>query len=97
MFMSTLLYLNHYIRIEMPNPDVDNTIYVSICRASGTYDPDECKPHVTDYQLSAKSPDPNDWIKEAMDSAIATLDKLGVKYYNPKFLTAHPACSQQVA
>jgi hypothetical protein len=50
----------HHIQIEIPDPEDDNTIYVSIYRSKGTYDPNEYNAYLTDYQFSAESSDPNE-------------------------------------
>ncbi len=74
-------YLNHHITIELPDPEDDNTIYVGIYRATGTYDPNEYNPDLNHYQFSAESPDPNDWVVEGIKSAIAELSTWGVKFH----------------
>lgn len=74
-------YLNHHIRIELPDPEDHNTIYVEIHRQTGTYDPNEYNSYLTDYQFSAESHDPNDWVMEGVKSGIAELSSWGVKFY----------------
>ena len=74
-------YLNHHIRIELSDPEDDNTIYVSVYRATGTYDPNEYNPDLNHYQFSAESNDPNDWVMEGVKSAIAELDAWGVRFH----------------
>lgn len=74
-------WLNHHIRIELPDPDDGNTIYVEIHRQTGTYDPNEYNSYLTDYQFSAESSDPNDWVSEGVKSAIATLASYGHRFH----------------
>lgn len=75
-------YLNHYFEIELPDPEEENNIYVSLWRAKETYDPDLYNAYLTDYQFSATSPDPNQWLTEAISSAISTLAGWGIKYHD---------------
>lgn len=74
-------YLNHHIRIGLSDPEDDNTIYVSIYRQTGTYDPNEYNPDLNHYQFSAESNDPNEWVMEGIKSAIAELSSWGVKFH----------------
>ncbi len=78
---ATLNYLNHHIRLELPDPEDNNTVYVEIHRQSGTYDPNEYNSYLSDFQFSAESPNPNDWVIEAMKYAIADLAGYGVKFH----------------
>ena len=83
MKIARLSYLNHHIQIELPNPGDGNTIYVEIHRQMGSYDPNEYNPYLTDYQFSAESDDPNDWVLEGVKSAIASLSSYGVRFHEP--------------
>lgn len=76
-------YLNHYIEIQLPEPKEDNTIYVNLWRADGTYDASLYNAYLTDYQFSATNNDPNQWLTEAISSAINVLANWGIKYYEP--------------
>lgn len=76
-------WLNHHIRIELSDPDDDNTIYVFIYRQAGTYDPELYNSYLSDYQFSAESDDPNDWVVEGVKSALAQLNSWGVKFHEP--------------
>lgn len=71
---ATLNYLNHIIEVNLPNPDEDNTIYVSISRQEGTYDVTFYNSYLKDFQFSAQSKNPNDWILEALQSSIQYLN-----------------------
>jgi hypothetical protein len=83
MKIATFNYLNHNIQIEVPDPEDTNTIYVTICRAKGSYDPEIYNSYLTDYQFSAESNDPNDWVVEGIKSAIRELSGWGVKFHEP--------------
>ena len=85
-------WLNHDISIELPDPKESNTIYVLICRQEGTYDPKQYNAYLAEYQFSAKSDDPNDWVLEGIRqaiaqacaaSAIATLASYGHRFHVP--------------
>jgi hypothetical protein len=77
-------WLNHHIRIELSDPDDGNTIYVEIHRQTGTYDPELYNSYLTDYQFSAESNDPNDWVVEGVKSALAQLAHYGHQFHSPK-------------
>jgi hypothetical protein len=77
-------WLNHHIRIELPDPEDDNTVYVEIHRQTGTYDPQLYNSYLTDYRFSAESNDPNQWVVEGAKSAIAELSGWGVKFHESK-------------
>lgn len=77
---ASLNYLDFSIEIQLPDPSEDNTIHVAIYRAQGTYDQNLYNSYLTNYQFSANSPDPNMWLLEAMEIAIATLKQWGIAY-----------------
>lgn len=73
---ATLSYLNCVIEVTLPdNPNEDNTVFVSISMAEGTYDPNLYTGYINDWQFSAESEDPNQWIFEALTSAIKCIGK----------------------
>ncbi|MBE9018580.1 hypothetical protein IQ272_20970, partial [Chroococcidiopsidales cyanobacterium LEGE 13417] len=61
-----------------------NTIYIILSKAEGTFDPNTENAYITDFQYSAKEEDPNSWLAEAIGVAIAQLNFLEIKYYEPK-------------
>lgn len=81
---ATFNWLNHHIRIELPDPADDNTVYVEIHRQPGTYDPELYNPYLTDYRFSADSDDPNNWVLEGVESALAQLAHYGHQFHLPK-------------
>jgi hypothetical protein len=83
MKVATFNYLSHHVRIELPDPEDSNTIYVSIYRQPGTYDPEIYGSGLNHYHFSASSSDPNDWILEGIKSAIVELNGSGVKFHEP--------------
>lgn len=83
-----LTYLNHCIEITLPDPTEDNTIFVTISRSSGTYDENLYNAYLTDYLFCAENADPNRWLAEAVESAIATLADRGIYYYLEATTTA---------
>ncbi|PSB40580.1 hypothetical protein C7B80_33085 [Cyanosarcina cf. burmensis CCALA 770] len=80
----TFTYLNHCIEIDLPDPEDSNTIYITLSKAEGTFDPNVENAYMTDFQHSAEAEDPNSWLAEAVEAAIATLGFRGIKYYEPK-------------
>ena len=77
-------YLNHRIEIELPDPTEDNTIKYTIYRQPGTYDEVLYNSYVTDFQFSATADDPNQWVVEAISSAIQQLGFVdGIEYHTP--------------
>jgi|GEM_PF-7011941 len=64
-------------------PKESNTILVLICRQEGTYDPKQYNSYLAEYQFSAKSDDPNEWVLEGIRGAIATLANRGHQYHEP--------------
>lgn len=77
---ATLNYLDFRIEIQLPDPSEDNTIHVAIHRAEGTYNQNLFNSYLTNYQFSANNLDPNTWLLEAMETAIATLKQWDVAY-----------------
>ncbi len=78
----TFNYLNFTIQIELPNPHEDNTVRVAIYRVEGTYDSSLYNSFLTNYQFSADNLDPNNWVLEAIETAIATLKRWDVAYFS---------------
>ena len=84
MTKATLTYLNHRIEIELPNAAEDNTIKYTIYRQPGTYDESLYGSYVSDFQFSAAGDDPNQWVVEAISSAIQQLGFVdGIEYHTP--------------
>lgn len=81
--MTTLIYLGHRVEISLPDPFEDNTICIGIYREEG-YDPETYNEDLMHYQFSAESADPNEWVMEALKSAIAQLTNRGVKFYEQR-------------
>lgn len=77
----SLTYLDHCIKIDLPDPEDSNTIYITLSRIEGNYDPNTENAYLTDFQYSATSEDPNQWLAEAVGVAIAALSNRGIKYY----------------
>jgi len=80
----TFTYLNHYIEIDLPDPEDSNIIYITLSASEGTFDPNTENAYLTDFQHSATSEDPNSWLAEAVGVAIASLNHRGIRYYEPK-------------
>ena len=80
----TFTYLNHCIEIDLPDPEDSNTIYITLSKAEGTFDPNVENAYITDFQHSAASEDPNSWLAEAVEVALASLNHRGIKYYESK-------------
>lgn len=90
---TSIAYLDHIIEVELADPSVDNTIYVTLHRAEGTYDTELFNAYLDSYQFSAASDDPNQWLTEAIASASARLEYLGIIYYKaPKCTSATFEC-----
>lgn len=85
---TSIAYLDHIIEVELADPSVDNTIYVTLHRAEGTYDADLYNAYLDSYQFSATSDDPNQWLAEAIASASVQLGHFGFKYYEPPTRTS---------
>ena len=78
---ATFIYLNHRIEILLPDPNEDNTIHCTIYHLPGTYDESLYNDFVTNFQFSATADDPNQWILEAISSAIKQLGFRGDEYH----------------
>lgn len=76
----TFTYLKHRVEIKLPDPEEDNTIYTTIYREEGTYDPELYNAYLCDYQFSATSDDPNNWLIEAVKTAVTELGFRGINY-----------------
>lgn len=74
-------YLKHRIEIQLPDPTEDNTIHYTIYRLPGTYDDALYNSYVACYQFSAAGDDPNQWVLEAISSAIQQLTFQGAEYH----------------
>lgn len=70
---ATINYLNCLIAIDLPNPEEDNTVKVFVERLPGTYDENLYYAGLKQFQFSAESENPNDWIMEALKHAIASI------------------------
>lgn len=81
---ATLKYLNHIIRVELPDPKDSNQIAVMIHRAEGTYDPNEVNSYLGDWLFTGTSQNPNEWVLEALKDAIDTLAAHGENYFDVK-------------
>lgn len=79
----SLIYLGHRIEFQLPDPQVDNTIYVSLWRKEGTYNANLYNAYLVDFQFSATHEDPNDWLVEAISNAVNELANWGTRYYEP--------------
>jgi hypothetical protein len=77
---ATINYLNHTIKVSLPDSEEDNTVKVEIYRLPGTYDERLYNSYFKDFQFSGESTDPNNWILEALSFAIAELKGYGVEY-----------------
>lgn len=74
-------YLNHCIEIDLPDPEDSNVIYISLTKAPLTFDPAQETGFLTSYQFSAVADDPNQWLAEAVSSAIRGLAHHSIEYY----------------
>jgi hypothetical protein len=77
---ATINYLNVEIQVSLPNPEEDNTVKVLIHKLAGTYDETLYNSYLKDFQFSAESTDPNNWILEALNWAIIVLKGYGMEY-----------------
>jgi hypothetical protein len=77
-------YLDCCIEIDMPDPEDGNVIYITLNKAPGTYDPEKETGFLSSYQISAAEDDPNQWLAEAVSSAINGLGNRGIKYYEQR-------------
>ena len=78
---ATFIYLNHRIEIQLPDPSDDNTIHCTIFHLPGTYDETLYNSFVDNFQFSAAGDDPNQWVLEAITSAIQQLSFSGNEYH----------------
>ncbi len=90
-------YLDHWIEVQLPDPEDSNTIYVNLWRAEGTFDTDLYNAYLDDYQFTTSSSDPNEWVIEAINSAIKHLTSWGVYYYEPSLISAKTASNADIA
>lgn len=74
-----IVYLNHRIEIDLPDPTEDNTIHVCICRLEGTYNTDLYNDFLCQFQFSGKV-HANYWLVEAISCAIDSLNFWAIKY-----------------
>lgn len=74
-------YLGCCIEIDLPDPEDSNVIYIALNKAPGTYDPNEETGFLGSYQFSGVANDPNQWLVEAISSAIDGCAGRGMKYY----------------
>lgn len=74
-------YLSHQIDIDLPDPKNSNIIYITLAKAASTFDPAQETGFLTSYQFSAVADDPNQWLAEAVSSAIRGLAHHGIEYY----------------
>ncbi|GAX45770.1 hypothetical protein NIES4075_67910 [Tolypothrix sp. NIES-4075] len=84
---ATINYLNCLITVDLPNPEEDNTVKVFVKRLPGTYDKNLYYAGLTNFQFSAESENPNDWILEALKHAIASIEY----YVTPYAVSELPA------
>ena len=77
---ATINYLNVEIQVSLPNPEEDNTVKVVIHRLPGTYNETLYNSYLRNFQFSGESIDPNNWILEALNWAIAELKGYGMEY-----------------
>lgn len=75
---ATVEYLNHRIRIKLPEPDRGNRIEVVI--ENILEEPEGVYHYLTHFEFSVQSA-PNDWIIEAMQQAIAKLEEYDIRFH----------------
>lgn len=75
-------YLNHCIEIDLPDPEDSNIIYITLTKAALTFDPAQETGFLTSYQFTPVADDPNQWLVEAVSSAIRGLANRGIQYYS---------------
>lgn len=76
----TIELLNCIITVNLPDAEDDNTVLVEIHRKKGTFDSASYNSFLKNFQFSAESLDPNKWVLEALDAAIATISSYGILY-----------------
>lgn len=74
-------YLSHSIEIDLPDPEDSNVVFITLSKASGTFDPNIESAYLADFQYNTQTKDPNQWIAEAVTIAISGLAQRGIHFY----------------
>jgi len=78
---ATICQLNHVIRIKIDNPEIGNEINISIEPSKSSQEEERM---FYSYQFTAESPDPNQWLFEAIESANLMLAGRRIKFSKPE-------------